>query len=216
MKYLRKHSTNCSWWVLLVELYQNRSLEIRHQKDPSRSKCLARSRVWDRDQEIPSKLVDLSIKSMQKKSFDVGESNLANVQTFKIWKVENLVFIRFTLIQNHALSGRVIGSWWNFFLHGFYHQDDRVKTIFRSEYPRNISRGTFAPRERFKFLFLDSWSASQKLFRYEDILEPVTAHQIDSWVVFDHFWIESVMFDAQNDHIGAISPDSGRSSEHPR
>ena len=52
-----------------------------------------------------------------------------------------------------------------FFLHGFYHQDDRVKTIFRSDYPRNISRGRFAPRERFKFLFLDSWSASQKLFR---------------------------------------------------
>ena len=131
----------------------------------------------------------LEYKIHAKKSFDVGESNLANVQTFKIWKVENLVFIRFALIQNHALSGRVIGSWWNFFLHGFYHQDDRVKTIFRSDYPRNISRGRFAPRERCKFRFLDSWSASQKLFRYEDILEPVSAHQIVSWVVFDHFWM---------------------------
>ena len=115
------------------------------------------------------------------------------MQTFKIRKVENLLVDPIHLDSKSCTFIHIDQIESKLFLPGFYHQDDRVKTIFRSDYPRNISRGRFAPRERCKFLFLDSWSASQKLFRYEDILEPVASHQIVSWVVFDHFWMQSVM-----------------------
>ncbi len=113
MKYLRKHSTNCSWWILLVELYQNRSLEIRHQKDPSRSKSLARSRVSDTQQQIPSKLVDLSIKTRQKKVSMSGTRKSANFQNS----------------ESRKFASRSNSPWFKI-VHFHAHWSDRVETFF--------------------------------------------------------------------------------------
>ena len=131
----------------------------------------------------------LEYKIHAKKKFRcrrVKSGKCANIQNLKSRKFGVYSIRPDSKSCTFGTSDRIVMT---LFLHGFYHQDDRVKTIFRSDYPRNISRGRFAPRERCKFLFLDSWSASQKLFRYEDILEPVAAHQIVSWVDFDHFWM---------------------------
>ena len=89
--YLKKHPTNCSWWILSVELYQYRFSETCRQKDSSKSKSPARSRVWDREWKNPSKLVDFNIKSRQKKRFEVQESNLTNLQTFQNSESRNLL-----------------------------------------------------------------------------------------------------------------------------
>ena len=152
--YLKKHPTNCSWWILSVELYQYRFSETWRQKDSSKSKTPARSRVWDGEWKIPSKLVDFNIKSRQKKKIQGPGVKSHKSANFQNLESRNLFVYSipswFKIVQILARWSDRVES---FFLPRFYHQDDRIQTDFRSGYPRKISRESFAPHDRCKFSF---------------------------------------------------------------